>query len=156
MNAVYDAADNEMIVFGGGLGLNRYNDTTTLSNANGLGGTSVWTVLSPTGLLPPARNEHSVAYDVVNDVLITYGGFSGNGDGQPLLNDVWALSNASGAHGSNPAWTQLLPTGGATDPKSRLLSRLRRRIEPDDHIWWMHRFQQLRLQHGSERYFGPH
>src|SRR4051812_16251234 len=54
-NAVYDAATNRMIVFGGAAG--GYcagappprNDVWVLTNANGLGGTAAWILVSPGG-----------------------------------------------------------------------------------------------------------
>ena len=108
-NAVYDAGGNHMIVFGGGF-IPRNNLTTVLSNANGLGGTPAWIQLSPSGQLPPVRSHHTVVYDSANNILMTYGGFTGSGDGQPFVNDVWTLANANGQGG--PGWSQLAPTGG--------------------------------------------
>lgn len=70
MNAVYDAAANEMIVFGGGF-TPRNNNTTVLSNANGLGSTPAWSQLAPAGTLPAPRAGHTVVYDAAHDRLIT-------------------------------------------------------------------------------------
>lgn len=111
MNAVYDAAGNAMIVFGGE-SMPRNSATTVLSNANGLGGMSAWAALSPMGQLPPGRDVHSVVYDSAHDRMIIFGGFSAGG---PLLNDTWVLSNASGSAGS-PSWAQLSPTGELPPP----------------------------------------
>ncbi len=110
MNAVYDSTGNNMIVFGGGF-TPRNNVTSVLSNANGFGGTSAWTQLAPSGQLPPIRSFHSVVYDATDNEIVIYGGFTGSGDNQPLLNDVWVLRNANG-QGGTPAWTQLFPGGG--------------------------------------------
>jgi hypothetical protein len=107
--AVYDAANNRMIIFGGMEGCSQRNDTWVLSNANGLGGTPIWTLLTPFGPPPDARGEidFAGAYDPANNRLIVVGG-----EGALLdFNDVWVLSNANGLGGA-PAWTQLSPAGG--------------------------------------------
>lgn len=106
--AVYNPANDRMIVFGGdstGCG-SKYNDTWVLKNATGAGGTPVWEQLSVAGSLPPARSDHSAVYDVASNRMIIAGG-----DSPGTLNDVWVLSNADGL-GGTPAWTELVPTGG--------------------------------------------
>src|SRR5216683_4057201 len=52
--AVYDSANNRMIVFGGELFSSgtALNDVWVLSHANGQGGTASWTQLSPSGTPP--------------------------------------------------------------------------------------------------------
>jgi len=101
----YDSAKNLLIVFAGQSNTGVLeNDVWILSNANGQGGTPVWTQLSPSGSLPPARADHSTVYDSKNNCLIVFGG--GNGVG--TLNDVWVLTNANGL-GGTPQWTQLGP-----------------------------------------------
>jgi len=110
--AVYDAADNEMIVFGGNnCGSKYYNDVWVLTNANGLGSTPAWSQLSPAGSAPGPRANTSAVYDAVNDIMIVFGGFNGSPYG-----DVWLLMHAGAVSGS-PAWTQLKPTG--TTPSAR-------------------------------------
>jgi uncharacterized repeat protein (TIGR01451 family) len=114
-SAVYDPASNRMIVFGGNncvpIGGTYYNDVWVLSNANGLGGTPVWTQLPVSGG-PSARQGASVAYDPRSNRLIVFGGF-----GQQVpYNDVWVLSNANGS-GEGPFWTQLSPAGAAVPPR---------------------------------------
>ena len=59
---VYDAGGNRLIVFGGienniggGTFDATFDDVWVLSNANGVGGTPVWSQLSPTGGPPAAR-----------------------------------------------------------------------------------------------------
>ncbi len=91
---VYDATVNEMLIFGGDdQNGNVFNDTWVLSNANGLGGTSVWTQLSPTGQLGPPTprggsiNRHTATYDTSNKVMTIFGG----GNNGSFLNDSWAL-----------------------------------------------------------------
>jgi hypothetical protein len=109
---VYDPTSNRMIVFGGnncfsGSSSDFFNDVWVLSNANGLGGTPVWTQLSPSGTAPAAREEHSAVYDSTTNRLIVFGG-TGN-SGVPM-SDVWVLTNANGM-GGTPAWAQLSPSG---------------------------------------------
>src|SRR6266446_6878918 len=107
--AVYDSANNRMIVFGGEIFSSGtlLNDVWVLSNANGQGGTATWTQLSPSGTPPRARELHTAVYDPATNVMTVFGGFGSNGLG---LSDVWVLSHANGL-GGTPAWTQLSPSG---------------------------------------------
>lgn len=110
--AVYDQANNRMIVFGGCADVACFiplNDTWVLSDANGVGGTAAWTQLSPSGPLPSARSNHQAIYDAANNRMIVFGGYS-----TQSLTDVWALTNANGL-GGTPAWIQLSPVGGPPD-----------------------------------------
>jgi len=102
--AVYDPGSNSMIVFGGTLGGSNSNEVWVLSNANGLGGTPTWTQLSPSGTLPPGREEPRAVYDATNNLMTIFGGNNDSG----YLGDVWVLSNANGTGGS-PTWSQLGP-----------------------------------------------
>ena len=111
--AVYDPAQNSMIIFGGTNCASGYlSDVWVLSNANGEGGTPAWTKLSPSGTGPSVRENSSAIYDSVNNVLTIYAGDTG-GQG---LTDVWTLSNANG-QGGTPVWTPLTPSG--TPPAGR-------------------------------------
>ncbi len=111
--AVYDAAQNTMIIFGGTNCASGYlSDVWVLSNANGEGGTPAWKQLSPSGTGPSVRENSSAVYDSVNNILTIYAGDTG-GQG---LTDVWTLSNANG-EGGTPVWTLLNPTG--TPPAGR-------------------------------------
>src|SRR5205807_4899288 len=101
--AVYDAASNRMIVFGGSQASQLSNDVWVLSNANGFGGTPAWSQIIPVGTPPAARSEHSTVYDAASNRMIVFGGGIA---GSLWLNDVWVLSNANGL-GGIPAWTQL-------------------------------------------------
>jgi hypothetical protein len=113
-SAVYDSARNVLIAFGGTNCAGGYfSDVWTLSNANGEGGTPRWTKLSPSGAPPAARENASVVYDSVNNILALYAGDAG-GNG---FSDVWTLSNANG-QGGTPQWTQLLPTGTAPNART--------------------------------------
>lgn len=108
IGAGYDPNTNSMIIYGG------HNcfavlpgEVWVLSDANGLGGTPVWTQLSPAGGGPGGREINGgVAYDSANNRLVVFGGASTSGDN----NDVWVLSNANG-QGGTPTWTQLAPSG---------------------------------------------
>ena len=102
--AVYDQTANTMIIYGGNNCFSEeYSDVWTLTKANGVNGTPVWTQLSPTGTGPAARENTSAVYDPVNNRMILYGG---------NVNDpnVWVLTNANGT-GGTPAWIQLPISG---------------------------------------------
>lgn len=96
--AVYDAASNELILFGGSNNQSVYfNDTWVLKNANGMAGTPVWQELFPTGGPPPDRAYSSAIYDPVSNAMTIFGGAYG-------LNDTWFLAHANGT-GGTPAWS---------------------------------------------------
>ena len=76
--SMYDPASNRLIVFGGwaysqGQVL---NDVWVLTNANGLGGTSAWAQISPSGPAPPPRYGASGFYDAVTNRLGIFGGIN--------------------------------------------------------------------------------
>ncbi|HXF26242.1 MAG TPA: kelch repeat-containing protein [Bryobacteraceae bacterium] len=117
--AVYDPDTNSMIVFagqnGGGVG-GTYSDTWILSNANGLGGTPVWTQLSPIGGPPPGQYGSSAVYGPVNNIMMVFGGgIQGN---QVASNAVWTLSHANG-QGGTPVWKNIAPEGMPGAPAKR-------------------------------------
>jgi hypothetical protein len=88
---IYDAASNEVILFGGYDG--RYlNDTWAWDG-------TTWTQLHP-ATSPPPRDTHSLVYDPASQTAILFGGFNG----QPL-SDTWSWDGTT--------WTQLSP---ATSP----------------------------------------
>lgn len=89
--AVYDAASNRMIVYGGWDGTTVYNDLWVLSHANGLGGTPTWSQLSTSGNPPGPLYGHSAVYDNVNKQMILFGGY----DGSTYHNDSWVLNLSS-------------------------------------------------------------
>lgn len=107
-SAVYDSANNRMIVFGGGTSSGFVNDVWVLANANGLGGAPTWMQLAPTGPLPSVTSSHSAIYDPVANTMTVFGGSTNAG----FTDKVWLLTNANGM-GGTPAWTQLQPTGGS-------------------------------------------
>jgi hypothetical protein len=110
-SAIYDSANNVLIVFGGDAGASGLSDVWTLSHANGQGGTPTWTQLLPTGTAPSARTGHSAVYDSVNNRMIVFGG-NATLTGIRPLNDTWILTFANGL-GGTPAWTSLKVTGSA-------------------------------------------
>ncbi len=62
-------------------------ETWYLNYANGQGGTATWNEVSPSGSLPPARQNNSTVYNPVSDRMIIYGGVNAN----VSLGDVWVL-----------------------------------------------------------------
>ena len=89
--AVYDAKSNRMMVFGGASNGSFLNDVWVLSNANGWGGDSAWTRMSPSGTPISARADHTAMYDAKANRMIVFAG-----QGSAAFDDVWALSNANG------------------------------------------------------------
>jgi len=102
-SAVYDSANNRMIIFGGcgGYCAPVLNDVWVLSNANGVGGSPVWRQLSP-GAGPAARTNPAVAYDPVHNQLYMFGGQDGSANPCSTFSDLWLLYNANGL--SSPQW----------------------------------------------------
>jgi galactose oxidase-like protein len=115
-SAVYDAANNRMIVFGGQNGFNTYGgnpQVRVLTNADGSeAGTPTWTTLSPAGTTPSNRELAAVVYDAANNRLVVMGGLTLQccASIAAMYNDVWVLENANGL-GGTPQWTQLTPSG---------------------------------------------
>jgi hypothetical protein len=105
----YNSTSNQMTIFGGGEGspLTCANDVWVLSGANGQNGTPAWAESSPTGSAPAARVYAAGAYDPNTNSMIIFGG---NNCSTGYYNDVWVLSNATGA-GSASTWTRLRPSG---------------------------------------------
>jgi len=102
VGAVYDSTSNELIVFGGQGNGTYFNDVWVLSNANGSGGTPVWTQLFPTGTPPAVRGYVSATYDPTTNRMTIFGGTNTGGK----LGDTWVLINANGV-GGTPAWMQI-------------------------------------------------
>jgi hypothetical protein len=99
-STVYDPTTNTLIVYGGDANSTVFGDIWLLSNANGSGGTPVWTQLTPSNKGPKPRTGHTAIYDVQNNRMVIYAGI----DGTSVLNDVWILSGANGQAGS-ATWT---------------------------------------------------
>jgi len=69
-----------------------YDDVWVLSNANGLGGTPVWSQLHPKGFQPVGRIGHTALYDAANNRMGIFGGFSV----ESTFLSVWVLADANG------------------------------------------------------------
>jgi len=102
-SAVYDAASNRMILYGGALTSGSDPSVWVLTNANGSGGAPAWSQLPISGTLPTARCCNSIVYDAADNIAVIFGGEGATG----LLNDTWTLSSANGL--GTPEWTQLNP-----------------------------------------------
>ena len=98
--AIYDAAGDRMIIFGGQDLVGVLSDVWALDLANPTG----WVQLSPTGTAPSGRVSHTAVYDPIGNRIIVHGGM----DGFVLKDDLWAL-DLSGT----PSWQQLTPAGPA-------------------------------------------
>lgn len=106
-SAVYDQGSNRMIVFGGDNCFATFNNEVwVLTNANGLGGTPTWTLLTTAGTPPAPSESMSAVYDPVNNRMILFGTANAGGHS----NQVWVLTNANGL-GGTPTWIQLMPAG---------------------------------------------
>lgn len=101
--AVYDAAGDRMLVFGGSTSGGATNELWSLS----LGGSPTWTpmIISPA---PPPLHLHSAVMDVARQRMILFGGNSIH----PPNNTVWYLSLSG-----SPFWLFLTTTG--TGPTGR-------------------------------------
>jgi hypothetical protein len=108
-SAVYDAATNRLIVYGG-CAFNcspALSQVFVLTHANGLGGAPEWTQSAVTN--PQARTYHSAVLDSANNLMIAFGGhFAFFGNDQ---NDTRTLSNANGVT-SPSSWSTLATSGG--------------------------------------------
>jgi hypothetical protein len=99
-SAVYDQANDRLIVFGGRSDAGLQNDTWILVNATERSGPSSWLPVSA-GTPPAARANHSAVYDAVRNRMIVFGG----DDGTNAFQDVWFLDHANGL-GGTPGWSQ--------------------------------------------------
>lgn len=109
-SAVYDAARDRVLVFGGRLGfLPSTNEVWSLS----LGDEPRWTAIVPEGTPPEPRDESAAIYDPVRDRMIVYGGvWKADFSDEVLYGDVWSLELAG-----TPRWVPLSPPG--TPPGKR-------------------------------------
>jgi RHS repeat-associated protein len=109
----YLAKSNRLVVCGGGSheGVAAdLKDCWVLENANGLGGTPVWTQLPD---MPVARGTFSAVYDPASNRLIVFGGTE---NGAPTVSDTIILENADGT--GTPAW--ITPNVGGALPTGRV------------------------------------
>ena len=116
---VYDPVSNRMTVFGGWNCCSSpyVNDTTVLTNANGLGGAPAWIKLSPSGTIPSTRYGSKAVYDGPRNTMTIFGGTTDTGQ----VNEVWSLSSSNGLNGQ-PTWTKLNPSGNQPAPRGGSVS----------------------------------
>lgn len=114
--AVYDPANNRMIIFGGNTATQTFSDVWVLTDANGLGGTPAWMQLAPAGKTAAGVESPSAVYDPVNNIMTVFGG--ANLALTATTNGVWTLSHANGM-GGTPRWTNIVAPGAAGSPGSR-------------------------------------
>jgi|HubBroStandDraft_1064217.scaffolds.fasta_scaffold31246_2 hypothetical protein len=105
-SAVYDAATDEMIVYGG----YEANGTTLLDIATLANATHTESAWSDDVLSGPALALHSAVYDSKSDRMIVFGGYSSGGG--EWNSEIWILVNASGGIRS---WVPVFPSPNA-DP----------------------------------------
>ena len=94
-SAVYDAADNRMIIYGGHTKKAAdITETWVLANANGLGGAPSWTLTSSNG---PPRALHSAVYAAATNKMIIFGGqVPKDVNGNPTDDHTYVLNDANG------------------------------------------------------------
>jgi len=118
----YDAASNNLIIFGGYTYVQApttyvfYNDVWVLSNANGLGAAPAWTRITPTGEPPSACAGATMVYDKTSDRALLFGGSFGDSTGNTTyFGDLWILEHPTGANGT-PHWLSV--KGSVPTPRS--------------------------------------
>ena len=116
-SAAYDAVADSMIIFGGNPSTanpqapsERMDDTWTLTDAEGVSGTSTWSQLNVEER-PPARDGHTAVIDDVNRRMVVFGGA---GTDRFVRNDVWILT---GIGEKANLWVEY--ETGAPRPKAR-------------------------------------
>lgn len=98
---VYDSKRKTIVLFGGDFG--GWNDKKAYNDTWEWNGTE-WNLLSTEG--PPARTNHTVAYDKQRDRVVLFGGM----DTQKTLGDLWEWDGKK--------WTQVTASNG---PDARFL-----------------------------------
>lgn len=101
--ACYDTTRDRVLVFGGLTGIDKTSNEVWSLTRNALGNYEA-AKLVPTGTPPSVRWLGWIAYDPVNDRMLTGMGR----DISALFNDTYSLSFSGGANG---AWTTLSPSG---------------------------------------------
>src|SRR5438105_2161560 len=86
-SAVYDAANQRMVIFGGDTAVNPITPTNELWSLR-LDASSTWTFLNPVSGTPPAaRYAHSAIYDSGSQRMVIYGG--NDNSGFPSFGETW-------------------------------------------------------------------
>lgn len=120
--AVYDSASDRMTVYGGLISCCNppsSNQTWTLTNANGVGGTPQWVLLSTNGAATPTWGFSPLsAFNASANEMFLFGGAIDDGT---VYNGTWVLSCATGL-GCTPSWSSLktgtpvpTPRGGSVN-----------------------------------------
>jgi hypothetical protein len=102
---VFDAARNQVVLFGGTSG-----STSTPLNDTWIWNGTVWKQIIP-GHSPPARLWHSMAYDPVHRQVVLFGGDGGT----HFLNDTWLWNGTDWQAAPPQATPPALRTSGALD-----------------------------------------
>jgi len=117
-SGAYDPISNRLIVAGGRQSPSEFViDVWVLTNANGLGGTPVWTKLGPVGTPPSRRGGHSVVYDVNSNRIVVFGGILAPGTPDMYTQEAWVLTNANGIGGA-PEWLKLDTPGAVPNVRA--------------------------------------
>lgn len=104
--AVYDGAENRMILYGGLSANGPLDDTWALDIETG-----EWSELETSGGPAPARMNHAAAYDPAGRMLVFGGNLGGSVTNIAPSNDVWELDLASNT------WTEVTPAVDGPDPR---------------------------------------
>lgn len=99
----FDPGTGSIILFGGYDDNSEYNDTWGYDPT-----TNAWYDLSPSGDVPPARDNHSMVYDPITGKMILFGGY----DGDNRFDDTWAYDPLANT------WTELSPAGDLPPARS--------------------------------------
>jgi len=105
--AIVDPVNNRMIMFGGTTSVSGFDETWALDLS-----TYTWSLLDPSGIIPPARQAHCAIYDPAAHRMIIYAGSNWY---VPIMNDVWSLDLTYGSE----AWQQLFPSGQQPVPRAQ-------------------------------------
>ena len=101
-SAIYDPVSDRMLVYGGFDGFTSLDDLWSLS----LSGTPAWTLLTPAGAGPGARDYHRAIYDPTLNSMVLFGGhlYSPVPPTATYFNDTWSLSLSG-----TLAWSKVSP-----------------------------------------------
>jgi len=99
-SAIYDGANQRMIVYGGHSRYHNFRDVWALDLTPGA---ERWSKLFPDGDGPGARRWHTAIYDAPRSRMVVFGG----GGSGTMFNDVWALDLTPGTE----AWSLVTVVG---------------------------------------------
>ena len=97
-SAIYDPVSHRMLVYGGFDGFTSLDDLWGMS----LSGAPAWTLLTPAGAGPGARDYHRAIYDPTLNSMVLFGGHLLSPSS--IFNDTWSLSLSG-----TLAWSQISP-----------------------------------------------